>query len=199
MKPGKSKQGIDRNWQKPSFTQDSNHPVVCVNTDDAEAYALWLSQKTGKRYRLPTVVEWEYAARTGSQSTRYWEEETSNVCVYANVGDQTGASQWLWDATKVHSCSDGYVYTAPVGNFRANAFGLYDMLGNVREWTCSGADVYGKKGYDINCQYSFNVMRVVRGGSWDSISELDPYGNRRRGIPGILRLDNLGFRLAEDN
>ena len=188
----------NRNWQDPAFTQSSNHPVVCVSLDDAEAYVRWLSQKTGKRYRLPTEAEWEYAARAGTQTARYWGDESSNACTYANVADQTGASQLSWDATKVHSCSDGYVYTAPVGSFRANAFGLYDMLGNVWERTCSTYTVQGYDGSENACTNSASSRLSVRGGSWYGVPAYVRSASRL-GFEPTDRIGDRGFRLAQDN
>jgi formylglycine-generating enzyme required for sulfatase activity len=111
-------------------------PVMCVNWDDAKAYVAWLSKITGKSYRLPTESEWEYAARAGSKGTRYWGDELDSSCQFGNFADQTGAAALGWDKTpdKIFPCSDGHVYTSPVGSFKPNAFGLYDMLGNVWEW-----------------------------------------------------------------
>ena len=103
-----------------------NRPVINVSREDARAYAAWLSEQTGKRYRLPTEAEWEYAARaltsTTDTSTRYsWGDDI--VCSQARYGRREGGE-----------CSDSADGTVPVGSFEANAFGLYDMHGNVAEW-----------------------------------------------------------------
>ena len=103
---------------------------MCVSWDDAGAYVRWLSQKTGRHYRLLTEAEWEYAARAGTTTTRFWGDAGNMSCGYANGADLTaeaqvpGASNWY-----VANCNDRYAYTAPVGSYRANAFGLYDMFG----------------------------------------------------------------------
>ncbi len=125
-------------WRDPGFSQGGNHPVVCVNWNDARAYVLWLSQKTGKDYRLPTEAEWEYAARAGTSAPRYWGWDNVSACHNANVADLTAASGLDAKPASIFQCTDGYVYTAPVAQFQANAFGLNDTLGNVWEWTEDG-------------------------------------------------------------
>lgn len=196
---GKYEEHSGRNWQNTSFTQGGSHPAVCVNAADAEAYARWLSQKTGKRYRLPTEAEWEYAARAGSQTARYWGDESGNACNYANVADQTGAGQLNWDSSKVHSCSDGYVYTAPVGSFQANGLGLYDMLGNVWEWTCSAYTEQGYEGSENTCTHNVNTRRVVRGGSWNTLPASVRSADRDGDAASFRTYDVVGFRLAQDH
>lgn len=116
-------------------------PAVYISWEDAQDYATWLSGKTGKEIRLPTEAEWEYAARGGTESVRYWGDSADSACTYANVNDKTSkqVNAFSWDN---FSCDDGYAVTSPAGSFRPNRYGLYDMLGNVWEW-CS--DQYGKK------------------------------------------------------
>src|SRR5262249_46599041 len=145
---------------------------VCVSFEDAQRYVQWLSRKTGKLYRLPTEAEWEYAARAGTTTARFWGDGRERACDFANVADFTGAETLNWNKgnqDQVFQCRDGYANTAPVGSFRPNAFGLYDMLGNVFQWT---EDCYHNS-YDAapsdgsawttgECKY-----RVLRGGSWN--------------------------------
>ena len=187
-----------KDWRNPGYAQDDPHPVACVSWDDASAYARWLSQKTGRNYRLLTEAEWEYAARAGTTTTRFWGDAGNMSCGYANGADLTaeaqvpGASNWV-----VANCIDRYAYTAPVGSYRANAFGLYDMLGNVSEWTqdCwngnySGAPTDGSAWAAGDC-----FLRVVRGGSWEDA----PLGLRaayRVGSPTVIRVYRRGFRVA---
>ncbi len=141
-----------------------NRPVINVSWHDVTAYAQWLSQQTGKQYRLPTEAQWEYAARAGTTTSRYWGNDPNKACRYANVADETAKKEQGWSWAD-HNCTDGYVYTAPVGNFKPNAFGLFDMIGNVWEWTCSE---YESKytGKEQRCTKSAGRF-AVRGASWN--------------------------------
>jgi formylglycine-generating enzyme required for sulfatase activity len=154
------------NWRSPGFSQAETHPVACVSWNDGVAYAKWLSQQTGKQYRLPTEAEWEYAARAGTETARYWGNDPDKACGYANVADQTAKQKYSY--WTIHNCTDGYVYTAPVGNFKPNKFGLYDMLGNLWEWTCSEFESkYGGKEQRCVKNVNKNNRLSLRGGSWN--------------------------------
>ena len=187
------------NWRNPGYPQDDKHPVTCINWQDAKAYAEWVSQKTGKKYRLPSEAEWEYAARGHTHTTRYWGESPEEACGYANVADKTaqaqikGTSAWL-----VHNCMDGFAYTAPVGHFKANAFGLKDMLGNVWEWTeDSYHDNYKDAPTEGSAWQGDGVKRVLRGGSWNN----EPQNVRaaiRNGNKSAQRFSIFGFRVAKE-
>ena len=155
------------NWRNLGFEQDDNHPVICVSWNDAMAYAQWLSAELGESYTLPSEAEWEYAARAGSVTERYWGDDEKDACGYGNVHDQTSKRENKFDWTH-HECDDGYAQTAPVGQFTANDFELNDMLGNVWEWTL---DWYGEKYYADSPKKNpkgpeKGSDRVIRGGSW---------------------------------
>ena len=114
------------------FSRESDrHPVIDVSWEDASAYTAWLSRETGERYRLLSEAEWEYMARAGTQTERYWGDDEADQCYYANGYDGTAHAEkaYSWEPAP---CSDRHVEAAPVGSFRANPFGLYDVLGNVK-------------------------------------------------------------------
>jgi hypothetical protein len=113
-------------WQAPGFAQAGNEPAVCVSWDDAHAYAAWLSQRTGKPYRLPTGDQWLRAAGGAPQG---------NACQLGNVDDVSRKT--LMDNDR-WSCNDGAAQTAPVGGYAASGVGAYDMYGNVSEWLAGG-------------------------------------------------------------
>jgi len=189
-----------RSWRNTGFLQDNDHPAVCLSWNDAQAYVAWLSKKTGQKYRLPSEAEWEYAARAGSKTARPWGEDEDTACAHANVADQTakreipGASGWA-----IHNCSDGYAYTAPVGKFAPNRFGLVDMIGNAWEWT---ADRWhgsykdsGRPDDGRAWETGADVGRVLRGGSWDLRPQNARSANRISFVPSF-RSNDTGFRPA---
>lgn len=111
-------------WNNLGFAQDDKHPAVCVTWNDAQDYVRWLARKTGREYRLPSESEWEYAARAGTRTTYPWGSAPSHE--YANYGSDN------WGG--LASGRDEWANTSPVGAFPPNAFGLYDMHGNVLQW-----------------------------------------------------------------
>ncbi len=192
----------DKGWGR------GDQPVINVTWYDAVAYAAWLSQETGQEYRLPTEAEWEYAARGGTSSARFWESEqavlapsdnceenevtstnsrfswlrnycwktskqaqtdhspeASNACAYANMHDETSKRENEFD-WEYQACDDGFAKTAPVGSFKANGFGLHDMLGNVWEWTCSeyNGEFAGNESVCVSPDDA--EYPVLRGGAW---------------------------------
>lgn len=185
------------NWLKPGYSQDDHHPVTCINWNDANAYTKWLSRTTGKKYRLPTEAEWEYAARGKSSTARYWGDNPDEACVYANVADQTALAQIQGaPAWSIHKCTDGFSYTAPVGHFKANAFGLNDMLGNVLEWTEDNYhDNYKDASADGSAWQGDSKKRVLRGGSWNNSPAIVRSAMRDSNEP-TLRFSLFGFRVA---
>lgn len=192
--------GLGKDWRNPGYVQDDTHPVACVSWDDAKAYTAWLSQKTGKAYRLMTEAEWEYAARAGTTTRRFWGDDGDQSCAYVNGADQATRAQVPGWNYWVANCDDRYAYTAPVGSYRANAFGLYDMLGNVSEWTedCwngnySGAPTDGRAWTAGDCS-----QRVERGGAWFGTRDFLRAANRLRNA-AAFRNFGLGFRVARTN
>jgi formylglycine-generating enzyme required for sulfatase activity/class 3 adenylate cyclase len=120
-------------WEEPGFAQTDRDPVVCMNQIEIEAYLGWLRRVTGKTYRLPSEAEWEYAARGGTTTSFYWGDEVDKACTYENVGDQAAKEKNGFNL--VIGCNDGFSDTSPVGSFKPNPFGLYDMLGNIFVFT----------------------------------------------------------------
>ena len=175
-------------WREPGFAQGDDHPVVHITWPEAQTYAERLSQETGASYRLPSESEWEYAVRAGTTTRRYWGDSSLAQCEYANG----------WEA--VASCDDGWVNTAPAGSFKANAFGLFDMLGNVSEWT---ADCYSRDVPPVDGSAWVGggdcSRRVLRGGSYGSHPRLLRSANRRSlstGWSWSFRSIGVGFRVA---
>jgi sulfatase modifying factor 1 len=189
-----------KGWSDPGYAQQDAHPVACVSWEDAQAYVQWLSETTGRKYRLPSEAEWEYAARAATGTSRFWGDDAASICEFANLGDaataahRQDASQW-----PVAACNDGHPHTAPVGGYRSNAFGLHDVLGNVEEWTqdCWNGNHEGAPADARARQVGDCSMRVVRGGAWDDA----PLGLRaayRVGSPATVRVNRRGLRVAAD-
>ena len=189
------------NWRNPSYDVSDRDPVTCVTWEDAKAYTDWLSRKTGVSYSLPTEAVYEYAARAGTTTPYFWGEDPdrTQACTFSNQADLsqdryfgTGAS----GAFHRFKCDDGYPVNSPVGSFRANPWGLYDILGNVWEWTedCwnesyDGAPADGSAWRDGDCD-----MRVMRGGSSGNTPWYARAGNRAKFLPDYAG-HSLGFRV----
>ncbi len=173
-----------------------HQPVVFVSWNEAKNYARWLSGKTGRQFRLPNEAEWEYAARAGNQAAHFWGEDQSRTCRYANVGDRTAGNNWQnWANWPIFGCDDGYTVSAPVGSFAANPLGLYDMLGNVWEWTSDGyTDTYTPGSRPLSGT-GRSLSRSLRGGSWYSGPRNTRTARRSWSRPDS-RCNSLGFRLV---
>ena len=173
-------------------------PVIDVSWDDAQQYIAWLSRKTGRPWRLPTEAEWEYAARAGTATAYFWGNDANQGCAYANGHDETGkrVNQYSWDNLQ---CDDGEAHTSTVGSYRPNAFGLYDMSGNVWEWVQdsyhSGGDYGGAPADGSAWEDASGEGRVLRGGSWLYGAQGLRSACRDRRAPG-RRSHYRGFRLA---
>ncbi len=173
------------NWRNPYFSQNENHPVTCVSWNDAIIYTRWLSQQTGKQYRLPTEAEWEYAARAETETKYWWGNDIGKNM--ANMANCDGCGS-RWDNKK----------TAPVGSFSANSSGLYDTVGNVWEWNAdSWHNNYKNAPNDgrIWKTGSDNSRRVLRGGSWSSNPVYCRAAVRDRHA-SVERNQSIGFRVA---
>ena len=184
----------DEGWGRGS------RPVMNVNLGDARAYVRWLSGRTGREYRLPTQAEWEYAARAGTRTMRYWGDDAGKQCAYANGFDATANAEdpnhFAAPNAQPADCIDGHHRTAPVGSFAPNPFGLYDVLGNVREWNdgCWTHPAKRPNFIDLLGWFCTN-RRVTRGGSWGDVPGL--LRSAWRGAPdGGTRHPTVGFRVA---
>jgi formylglycine-generating enzyme required for sulfatase activity len=194
----------DRSWRNPGFAQQGLHPAVCLSWNNARAYLDWLAKKTGKPYRMLTEAEWEYAAhgRTSpGDYPRFWFGDDENeLCRYGN-----GADKKAWDSIRAPEgvaaapCNDEYAYTSPAGHYEPNAFGLYDMFGNARQWTADCWHESYKGAPDDGSAWttgSCSVGRVVRGGSWrDGPDALRPTQRGWGGSPN-QRYDQIGLRVG---
>ena len=194
-----------RNWSNPGYGQTDGHPVVCVSWEDAKAYVGWLSRETDKEYRLLSEAEWEYAARGGTVTSRYWEEGEGGQCRHANGPDREVKDAYgkLYDfiGWEAVSCSDGHVHTAPVGSYEANGFGLHDVLGNVLELVedCWNGG-YRRAPSDGSAWVSGDCRgRPSRGGFFGadprtlrSAVRIGPFGP----VAPKVRIFYLGFRVA---
>jgi formylglycine-generating enzyme required for sulfatase activity len=186
----------DDRWRNPGFKQDDSHPVVCVSWDDAEAYASWLAEVTGRPYRLLTEAEWEYVARAGTTTPFWWDSSIT-------------PAQANYDGNYVYegggSKGEYRRGTVPVGSFDPNPWGLYNVHGNVWEWcedtwhdNYKGAPSDGsawlpkRTGRRRSNQSS---SRVVRGGAWDDDPRFLRAAYRYR-YHTELRDDYCGFRLG---
>lgn len=156
---------MQMNWRNPGYDQSEDYPVVCVTQKDAQAYVDWLSQSSGKSYRLPTEGEWEYAARAGTETDYWWGN---------SIGSNNANCGWCGTEWSNKSAS-------PIASFKRNSYGLYDVIGNVWEWSDTGSD----------------VVSVVRGGAWNFAPSLARVSTRLE-IASDFRSNYIGFRVARD-
>jgi serine/threonine-protein kinase PpkA len=186
-------------WRLPvkGVTTRPDHPVSCVSLNDVQAYIAWLNQESRQHYRLPTEAEWEYAARAGTSTARYWGNNPDMACRYANVADNGGLGALNW--AQAHGCEDGRFFNATVGTLLANKWGLLDMLGNVWEWTCSQYEekYNGKEDVCTTTKPSFEDLMVMRGGGWNADAPRVRAAYRNWST-AWARQANLGFRLVRD-
>ncbi len=177
-----SQQGTDNPPVYPGNTPNESargqKAVVNVSWNDAQGYVQWLSVKTSGDYRLPTEVEWEYAARGGETTSYWWGDELGeNNANCANCGSR-------WDNK----------FVAPVGSFKSNAYGLYDTAGNVWEWTCSEWQT-DFDGSEAGCaKPDTSNRRVSRGGSWH-YDGVFARPSARNGNGTVYRYSNVGMRV----
>jgi formylglycine-generating enzyme required for sulfatase activity/DNA-binding winged helix-turn-helix (wHTH) protein len=184
----------EASFRQPGFDVVGSHPVVCVSWHEAQAYVAWLGRRTGKPYRLPTEVEWEYAARAGTRTRYSFGDDETELCVYARFADLGSRFGWH-DACRSATVTYGPL---PVGSLKPNPWGIFDMHGNAWEWV---EDCWSPNALEIptdgsalsrpgNCE-----MGVVRGGSWAAASSR-VRSAMRAPVPTTTHHYNNGFRVA---
>jgi heme-degrading monooxygenase HmoA len=184
-------------WKSPGFTQGPTHPVCGVSWDDAQAFCKWLTEKerregklqAGQSYRLPTDLEWSKVVRLPAETGSTPAERSGEIAdVYPwgtewpppkEAGNYAGEEAGL--GRKIEGYNDGHTRTSPVGSFKANRYGLYDMGGNVWEW-CE--DLYDR----------LSGARVLRGGSWNHLGSRYLLSSYRNYSLPVNRRDRHGFR-----
>ena len=173
------------------FKGDHN-PMEMVSWDDAKTFVALMNFFGKHQYRLPSESEWEYAARGKTTTARFWGDRIEDGCAYANLRDREFSQKYPEEGSTA-DCDDKFLFTSPVGSFKPNAFGLYDMQGDVFDWVedCYIAD-YAKVPNDgspataPNCQ-----LRVIRGGGWYTVPShirsayRETYGHDGRGFTGV--------------
>jgi formylglycine-generating enzyme required for sulfatase activity len=175
-------------WREPGIPQTDDHPVICVDWNDAQAYAGWLSRKTGKTYRLLSEAEYEYAARARTDTLFYWGDDRDQSCAFANLADLAQGRSLGGGAPMSREyraqCDDGYALTSPVGHYKPNAFGLYDMLGNVWEWVA-------------DCWNPTYQGAPADGSAWTA-GDCDEHGTRGGSYGNTIWFAHAGARAFKD-
>lgn len=186
-------------WRNPGFAQGADHPVVNVTWNDAQALARWLSRTEGHPYRLPTEAEWEYACRAGTRTLYPHGNNPQGLVQVANTFDQEAAPLWARWRQHALAGSDGHAFTAPVGSYAPNAFGLHDMLGNAWEWVADWHedDYYTTSPRNDPQGPTEGSVRVRRGGSWHTWSFYARCGYRNWNTQQT-RYPLVGMRLVRE-
>jgi formylglycine-generating enzyme required for sulfatase activity len=187
-----------------------NQPVIRVSQAQATAFCAWLSEKTGKKFRLPTEAEWEWAARAGSATSAWYGDGDADFGKFENLSDVTtkrfvvqgvnpqpvaNPADWLAFIPRVDNVNDGQMIATEVGSYAPNPWGLYDMIGNVSEWTSSDYKPYPYNAADGRESGSAEAKKVARGGSWNDRPKWARSGVRRD-YESWQPVHNVGFRVV---
>ena len=190
-------------WRNPKFEQTDDHPAACLSYTDARDFAAWLAKTTGKPYRLASEAEWEYAARAGTTTARYWGDAAGPLCTLANTISAGTVARLgnpkSWQDQLV--CSSSRSYTQPVGSYPPNPFGLYDMIGNVYEYIADcwhkdyvGAPTDGSAWMDAGgC-----AEHMLRGGAYYSTTWLARSAHRGGPVKADQHPSAGGARVVRD-
>lgn len=183
----------------PDFEQDDAHPVLLTSWADAEAFCRWLSEKEGRTYRLPTEAEWEYAARGGTDSAFWTGDDPRALRTAGNTADASLAKR-VPAARQAEAWNDGHAFTAPVGSYAPNPYGLFDMHGNVWEWVADWQqDDYYAEAPEVDPQGpSDGRFRAIRGGGWFNSAAQNRSAQRIYFEPTFRYCLLSGFRVVRE-
>jgi formylglycine-generating enzyme required for sulfatase activity len=186
-------------WRDPGFKQTDEHPVVNVTWNDCVAFCCWLSRKEGKRYRLPTEAEWEYCCRAGTTTRFHNGDDPDALAEVGRVAYAKGKTSFPHFHQMEIQEDTPQTFTAPVGSYSPNRWGLHDMHGNVWEW-CSDwhdDDYYAQSPIEDPPGTNVQGLRVRRGGGWNTFPIFARASYRNWHSPQSRCL-NLGFRVVRE-
>jgi formylglycine-generating enzyme required for sulfatase activity len=191
---------LDANFRAPGFDVTEKDPAACLSYDDSVAYLQWLSDRIGQTYRLPTEAEWEYTVRSGQGDEPAPTYLGAQACEYLNGSDVSFSHEFAVDwRAGLFECDDGYAATSPVGSYKPNKLGMYDVFGNVAEWTedCSGTNYDGAPADGSAIHRVPCTARTLRGGTFSGGPGYQR-PSRRGGSPLQLRGDGHGLRVVRE-
>ena len=208
---------IDQWWKDhvlPGYPANKpDQPVIRINWKEACDFCEWLSEKTGKKFRLPTEAEWEWAARAGAETPMWFGDVDADFSKLENLSDDqttkfvvqgvnpqpiANPPEWRSFVPRAKGVDDGNMIETAVGSYAPNPWGLHDMLGNVAEWTASDYKAYPYKADDGRNDGDLNARKVAKGGSWRDRPKWARAG-LRRDYESWQRVFNVGFRVVCDD
>jgi formylglycine-generating enzyme required for sulfatase activity len=181
-------------WKNPGFEQGDDYPVVCITWHDAVAFCEFLSKKEGRTYRLPTEAEWECCCRAGATTVYPWGDNPNDGEGWANGADATSEKEGLFTLFPSFKWSDGYLYSSPVATFHPNAFGLYDVVGNVLQWCGDWSGDYPAEAVEDPTGPIEGEQRILRGGGFVYGPDRSRCAFRGRNWPDFQNF-YVGFRV----
>ena len=188
--------GYRQNLSYGKVMNGDNQPAL-INWFEAKAFCDWLSNKIGRTVRLPSEAEWEYACRAGNSARFFWGDQAELAYKYANILDESAVKFWPDRGKRMKgnlfNCNDKFIVTAPVGSFMPNAFGLYDMIGNVSEWCEDLYEKYGQK--SDTSEDNEDNCRIVRGGGYGDAIYQARSAARSCDVPDVKH-GHYGFRIV---